>query len=134
MKIVLGVLLGLLGLVWIANNATVSHQQAAAKAETIASELAVKAQCRRGGFDNVMVWTVTATNKSQTALGDLSYRTAYAGETDTVMHRGKGVVPVKIEPGKTRRFEVNDGFVPKGLDRCSFEIVDTKRLAAATKK
>lgn len=132
-RIAIGTFLGLGALVWWAStSATVPVPYEATTAGLLRSEISVKPECRRGGFNNVMLWTVTVTNKGKAAWGDLAYRTSYAGETDTVMHRGKGVIPIRVDPGKTRKFEVNDGLVPQGLDRCGFEITDGARITPTT--
>ena len=58
------------------------------------------------------------------AYRDIEYRTDYSASSGTdVQHRTGRILDV-IEPGQTRRFEVNDGFVHQQASRASFTITD----------
>jgi tetratricopeptide (TPR) repeat protein len=88
----------------------------------------VKATWEKGGFGVIGVWHVTLKNRSDKPVADIEYETAYSSESGNDVGSGSGTIQKVIEPGATRTFEVNDGFIQSEAARASF-VVKKWRLA-----
>jgi len=80
----------------------------------------------RGGFGSVGMLDFTVKNMSTTvSYRDIHYRTRYAGESGTELHRNRGVLAIVLKPHETRRFrDVNDGLIPAQSATCAIAILD----------
>jgi len=83
----------------------------------------VRSSWQKGGFDTVALWTVTIKNNSViAAYKDIEYETSYSAASGTDVDDNSGKILDLLEPGKTRTFEVNDGFVRSQASRARFDI------------
>jgi hypothetical protein len=88
----------------------------------------VKSTWKKGGFDTVAIWSVTIRNLNKVAsFADIAYSTSYSGASGTVLAAKKGIIFDVLKAGKTRTFEVNDGFVDGQVQRAGFELTGAKR-------
>jgi hypothetical protein len=88
----------------------------------------VRSSWQKGGFDTVALWTVTIKNTSPiAAYKDIEYETSYDAASGTHVDDNSGKIMDIIEPGKTRTFEVNDGFVRSQASRARFDIAEATK-------
>jgi hypothetical protein len=95
----------------------------------------VKATWKKGGFGAIALWDVTIRNNSDKPLGDIKFRTQYSSETGNIVSKGgvdgvlgKDTIEKVVPPGKTRKFEVNDGFVSDEAHKAGFELVSWREI------
>jgi len=85
----------------------------------------VRSSWEMSGFGTVAIWYVTIKNTSRVAAyRDIEYGTEYSAPSGTKVQQKTGRILDVIEPGQTRRFEVNDGFVHQQASRAWFTITD----------
>ena len=98
--------------------------------------VALKSTWKKGGFDNIAIWTVTFENKTDKPIGNIQYRTAYYAETHAVVDKGgidavlrsKNLIQKVIKPHSKRTIEIRDGFLHHEAVTASFEIIDWEHL------
>ncbi len=88
----------------------------------------VKSTWKKGGFDTVAIWSVTIHNLNKVAsFSDIEYSTSYSGASGTALAAKKGVIFDVLKAGKTRTFEVNDGFVDGQVQRARLELTGARK-------
>jgi hypothetical protein len=81
------------------------------------------------------LWTVRIKNTSDSATYyDLAYATEYEAPSGTVVRRRRGHILDRLQPGQTRTFEVNDGFINAQATRASFVIEDANKVLAERRR
>jgi len=91
----------------------------------------VRKSWKKGGFNNIALWHVTIRNKSTVVVySDIAYVTEYSAPSGTRVDRGSGKILDVIQPGQTRSFEVNDGFLHSQAARADFVILTAEKTAA----
>lgn len=95
----------------------------------------VRSSWEKGGFGSVGLWKVRLRNTSKVAsFYDFTYETRYAAPSGTEVSRGEGSLLDRLEPGQTKTFEVNDGFINSQAARASFSITGGKKDRAQRKR
>jgi hypothetical protein len=88
----------------------------------------MKSSWRKGGFGVVAEWTVTLKNtNSLVTYADIEYATTYSAPSGTTVDQGSGKILQILRPGKTRTFEVNDGFLNSQAAGALFRITGAEK-------
>jgi hypothetical protein len=88
----------------------------------------VRSSWKKGGFDTIAIWSVTIRNRNKAAsYADIAYSTSYSGGSGTVLAKKNGVIFDVRKPGKTRTFEVNDGFVDVQVQGAGFQLTGASK-------
>jgi hypothetical protein len=88
----------------------------------------VRSSWKKGGFDTVAIWSVTIRNNNKAAsYADIAYSTNYSGASGTLLAKKNGVIFDVLMSGKTRTFEVNDGFVDGQVQRAGLQLTGASK-------
>lgn len=109
-------------------NIAAAQKKAAAKVKAIKPLVVVRSDWKRGGFNNIALWTVTFRNRSNRQIGDMQYKTRYYTETGRLIDKGSGTIGKIVRAGRVRKLEVNDGFVHPDAASASFTMVGWRYL------
>jgi hypothetical protein len=91
----------------------------------------VASSWRKEGFGNIAMWTVKLKNTNLfMRYSDISYTTHYSAPSGTTVDQGRGKILDIINPGQTRTFEINDGFLNSQASRASFTVVGAIKAVA----
>ena len=88
----------------------------------------------KGGFNSVAIWHITIKNLTNRPIGNFLYTTDYASETGINHGSRAGVLEKRIEPGETKTFEINDGFIYSQADRASIDFTKAEFLGGPESK
>lgn len=87
-----------------------------------------KSTWEKGGFDSIALWHVTIKNVTNRPMGNFTYVTGYGSETGVDHGSRGGRLEKRLEPGQTKSFEINDGFISTAINRASIEITSAEFL------
>lgn len=88
----------------------------------------VRSSWSKGGFGVVAEWSVTLKNTSAlVTYADIEYATQYSAPSGTALGKGAGRILDILAPGKTRTFNINDGFINSQAGRASFRITGAEK-------
>lgn len=112
------------------DGAVVARTNAIASADATKDLDIVRSSWEKGGFGSVALWHLTIKNKSTVVMySDIAYITEYAAPSGTIVGHGSGKILDTIQPGQTKSFNVNDGFINSQATRASVTILTGEKTA-----